>query len=280
MANEDSALREVDEALEEERQWAFFRDNGPALIVGAVLLVAGVAGWQGWSHMRTQAAEEQALEFDNAVDLLAQDPTAGRTALAAVAEDGGGYGALAALRQANSYAAGGERLRAIEIYREIANGDAPRRLREFAQLRAALLSLNDGRDAVMGDLGDLAEGEGAYSYHAREILGVASLNEKDYESAVVAFNELSLDMNAPEGVRERATEFAQLAEEARAGVNIFGELRLEDVTSTLGVDDPAAPGEDAATANGDAPEEALEETADAVEPGAAEDDHDDHSHEE
>ncbi|WP_165793674.1 tetratricopeptide repeat protein [Hyphococcus luteus] len=275
MANEDSVLREVDEALDEERQWAFFQKNGPALIVGAALLVVGVAGWQFWSHMKTQQAEEQALELSAAVDLLAEDPVAGRAALDKVAEEGGGYGALATLRQANSYAAGGERLKAVELYREVANGDAPRRLREFAQLRAALLSLNDGRDAVMSDLGGLAEEDGPYSYHAREILGVAALNEKDYESAVVAFNELALDMSAPEGVRERATEFAQLAEEAKAGVNIFGETRLEDVMSSVGADDGAsAPAE--TTATGDAPEDAAEDS----ESGAAADDPDDPSHEE
>ena len=229
MANDDSALREVDEALEEERQWASFRKNGPAVIAGAVLLVAGVAGWQGWTHLQTQKAEEQSVDFRNAAELLASDSDAGRAALDAVAAEKGGYGALAALRRANSYASGGERLKAIEIYRDVAKGDAPRRLREFAQLRAALLSLNDGRDAVMSDLGGLTEAEGPYGYYAKEIFGLASLNEKDYESAVATFEALSLDMDAPAGLRDRATEFAALAAEAKSGVNIFGEARVDDL---------------------------------------------------
>ena len=285
MANEDSVLREVNEALEEERQWAFFQKNGPALIAGAVLLVAGVAGWQFWTHMQTEAAKKQAIEFRNAVELLAENPEAGRSALETVAAENGGYGALAALRRANSYASGGERLKAIEIYREVAAGDAPRRLREFAQLRAALLSLNDGRDAVMSDLGDLPDAEGPYRYHTKEILGLASLNAKDYESAVSTFETLSLDETAPAGVRDRATEFAQLAKEARAGVRISGDIAVEDLLESLGpvgeTGDAAeaAPEDAAATTDADVPadEGAPEETdADAV----AEDDHDDHNHQE
>lgn len=279
MANEDRVFKEVDEALDEERQWAFFRQYGPALIAGAVLLVAGVAGWQAWTHMRTQAAGEQALEFRRAVDLLAENPEAGRAALDKVAAEKGGYGALAALRQANSYAANGERLKAIETYRKVAGGDAPQRLREFAQLRAALFSLNDGRDAVMSDLGGLADSDGPYSHHAKEILGLASLNAKDYESAIAAFEALSLDMAAPSGVRDRASEFAQLAREAKAGADITGEFSVEDLLESLGPDAAGdAPAEDNAAAGevpaagADAPQEAAAE--------AAEDDHDGHNHEE
>ncbi|MEO1136655.1 MAG: tetratricopeptide repeat protein [Pseudomonadota bacterium] len=250
MANEDSLfLKEVDQALDEDRQWAFFRQYGAALIAGAVIVVGGVAGWQIWDYTRIQAAQEQALEFRNALELHEQERDAGRSALEALAEDKGGYATLAAFRLANSYAAGGERLRALEVYRAVAQGDAPRRIREFAQLRAAYLSLADGRDAVMADLGNLTEGDGPYSYYAKEVLGLASLSAEDYESATATFNELSLDLNAPEGIRDRATEFGQLAEQGRAGVNISGEARVEDLLEAVGA--PSDPGalEDALLGN-------------------------------
>lgn len=242
MANEDSVLlKEVDQALEEDRTWDFFRKQGAALIVGAVAIVGGVAGWQIWGHLKTEAAEEQSLEYRTALDLLGEDADAGRAALEAVAEEKGGYGALAALRRASSYAAGGERLKALEIYRGVAAGDAPKRIRELASIRAGYLALADGRDAVMGDVSDLAEAGGPFSYYAREILGVASLNAKDYESAVAAFNALSLDLETPAGIRDRAEEFAALAESGRSGVNISGELRIDDLVESLGLD--AAQGE-------------------------------------
>lgn len=255
MANEDSViLKEVDQALEEDQTWEFFRKHGTALIAGAVLIIGGVAGWQLWDHLRTQSAERQALEFRTALELLSENPEAGRAALEAVAAEKGGYGALAGLRRAASYASSGERLKAIEVYRTIANGDSPRRIRELAQLRASYLALADGRDAVIAELGSLPEESGPYSFYAREILGVASLNAEDYESAAATFSTLSLDLESPGGVRERAEEFAALAAAGKAGVNITGETQLDDLLQAVG--------EDAV------PQEAIEE------------DHSGHNHEE
>ncbi len=285
MANEDSViLKEVDQALEEDRTWNFFRKHGTALIVGAVAIVAGVAGWQFWNHMQTQKAEEQALEYRTALELLNGDTEAGRAALETVAAESGGYAVLASLRRASSYAAGGERLKALEIYRSVASGGAPKRIRDLASIRAGYLALADGRDAVMGDVSALAEEGGPFSFYAREILGVASLNAKDYESAVAAFDALSLDLETPEGVRDRAEEFAALAEAGRAGVNISGELRVDDLVQSLGLDaaQQAAPDEAAAeqTPEGAAPQDETTPIEETDGDASAEDGHAGHNHEE
>ncbi len=278
MANEDSLiLKEVDQALEEDKTWDFFRKNGAAVVGGAVLIVAGVAGWQFWGHMRTQTAERQALEFRNAVELLEENREAGRTALDAVAAEKGGYGALAKLRRAASYAAGGERLKALEIYRAVASGDAPRRIQEMARLRAGYLALADGRDAVMAELGGLADDDAPLSYYAKEILGIASFNAKDYESASATFAALSADMNAPEGIRNRAEEFAAIAAAGKDGVNLTGETQLEDLLKAVGGTAPGGAGQEAgATETTETSGEADETVGDDI----AEDDHDDHNHEE
>ncbi|WP_375206389.1 tetratricopeptide repeat protein [Hyphococcus sp.] len=296
MANEDSViLKEVDQALEEDRTWNFFRQHGPALIGAAVVIVAGVAGWQLWNHMRTEQAMEQALDYRNALELLEEDREAGRAALEAVAEENGGYAALASLQEASSYAAGGERLKALEIYRGVASGNAPKRIRELASLRAGYLALADGRDAVMGDVSDIAESGGPFSFYAREMLGVASLSAKDYESAFATFNALSMDLETPSGVRDRAEEFAALAEAGRAGVNISGELKVDDVVRSLGLDaaQDAGPAEETGEGAGNGEEAATEDNAPSDETpseempsdemigdASAEDGHDGHDHEE
>ena len=284
MANEDSViLKEVDQALEEDRTWDFFRKHGTALIAGAVLIVGGVAGWQAWNHLKIQTAERQALEYRNALELLNENTDSGRAALDAVGAEKGGYGALASLRRASSYAGGGERLKALEIYRSVAAGDAPKRIREYASLRAGYLALADGRDAVMGDVSNLAEGEGPFSYYAKEILGVASLNAKDYESATAAFEALSLDLQTPAGVRDRAEEFSALAASGKAGVNISGELRVDDLVNSLGLDTLTDEPVDAIadTPAGDETDETIDGAVeDMAGDASAEDDHDGHNHEE
>lgn len=269
MANEDETiLREVDQELAEERQWAMFRQHGPAVVGAAIAIVVGVAGWQIWSHLQTSNAEKHAVEFLAAVETLEEDPTAGRAALETVAEAKGGYGALASLRRAGSYAANGERLKAVEIYRELANSDAPRRVRELAQLRAAYLSLADGRDVVMSDLGNLTDATGPFSFYAQEVLALAALFEKDYEVSLSAFRALSINLEAPQGVRERAEEFAALASAAKEGVNITGETRLDDLLKAVGETTAPTDTENTTTE----PVDAQNDTPS--------DDHADHNHEE
>ena len=235
MANEDSALREVDRELDEERQQELIRKRGPQIIGAGLAIVLGVAGWQVWNAQKTAFAEGQALEFRDAVELLAEDRDGGRTALEAVAEEGGGYGVLAQFHRAASFAQGGERLKAIEIFREIYNGgDASRRVKELARLRAAYLSLADGRDAVLEDLGNLTESDGAFGVYAQEVSGLAALEARDYETALTTFRSLSVNIAAPEALRTRAEDFAALAASARSGVDITGDTQVEDLLDVLG----------------------------------------------
>ena len=241
MANDESVLREVDQDLEEERQWARFRKYGPAAIAGAILLVAGVAGWQIFNAQRDAAAKEQSLELRNALELMADNPVSGREDLAVIAETSNtGVGILAQFHRAASFARNGERLSAIEAYRDIYNKSAsPKRLKTLARLRAAYLSIADGRDAVFSDLGDLEQSPDTFGYYAKEISGIAAIQEKDFETAIAIFEGLANDIAAPEAISQRAKEFKAHAETGKAGVNISGDLQVDDLLGAIeqGVDD-------------------------------------------
>jgi hypothetical protein len=270
VANDESILREVDQELAEDRQWALFRKHGPAIIGAASAIVLGVAGWQIYNYQKDAKAKRQALEYKNALELLVEDSEAGRTALQAVAEEGGGYGVLAQLQRAAAFARAGERLNAQEAYRAVYNdGAVSKRLREFARLRAAYISLSFGRDEVLADLGDLADQPGPFSVYAREVSGLAALEAKDYETALSIFRQLSIDISAPSPVRQRAENFAALASAGKTGVNISGDLNVEDITSIVAgeVEDvangegEAAPTEDGASEGEAVSEETVPETA-------------------
>lgn len=265
MANEDSAFREVDQELAEERQAAMFRKYGPAIIGGAVAVVLGVGAWQMWTARQEAVARENALEFQSAVETLAEDEPAGREALDAIAEGGeGGYGVLARFERAASFARAGERDAAVAAFRRIYDdGAAPKNLRDLARLRAAYLSLNEGRDAALAHLGDLAESGGALSHHANEVAGLAALEAEDYETALATFRRLSAEVGAPQPVRTRAEEFAALAAAAKSGVNISGAVRLEDVLGAVG------DGEAEETAEPEAAAGAVEETVQTPDDQAA-----------
>ncbi len=236
MANEDSALREVDQELAEDQQMAMFRKYGPAAMAAGVSLVLAVGGWQFWNAHTVSVAKEKALEYKNAADLLVEDADQGRTALGAIAEDGAsGYAILAELQRASSYARDGDLAAAIGVYRQIyENNGTPKRIRDLARLRAAYSALNTGRDAVMAHLGDLPIEEGAFAYHASEVSGLAALEARDYETALSIFRRLSIDLGAPEAVRTRAEDFAALADAGKAGVNITGQTRVDDLLDAIG----------------------------------------------
>jgi hypothetical protein len=271
VANEDSALREVDQELAEDQQMAMFRKYGPATIAAGVSLVLAVGGWQFWNAHTVSVAKEKALEFNNAIDLMAEDADQGRTALGAIAEDGAsGYAILAELQRAASYARDGDRAAAIGVYRQIyENNTTPRRIRDLARLRASYAALNDGRDAVMAHLGDLPNEDGAFASHAAEVSGLAALEARDYETALSIFRLLSVDLGAPEAVRARAEDFAALADAGKAGVNITGETRVDDLLKVIGAapDDaaevPAPVEDDPASDAGDDNEAGAQDSAEA-----------------
>ena len=130
MANEDTTLREVDQELAEERQWAMFQKYGPLLIGLGFAIVIGVAGWHFWQTRTTSVAERSALEYRNALELLDENREAGQADLLAIAEEGAsGFSVLAEFHRAASFAADGERAEALAVYRQLyAASSTPKRL--------------------------------------------------------------------------------------------------------------------------------------------------------
>lgn len=274
MTNDDSVLREVDRAVAEDRQWAALRQNGPILIVGAIIVVAAVGGWQVWTAQKSAAAGKAAIEFNAASDALRANPEDGRAAFETMAAEApGGYSALAEMRLAGSLAVGGDREAALAAYRKIYNdGRAPKRLKELARLRAAQLALADGRDAVLADLGSMTESDAAFGPYARELAAIAAFQAKDYATAADMFTTAAADPATPQPIRQRAEELAALAASGKAGVNLTGEARVDDLMKALeepgavshdGHDHATEPPADAA-ADTQAPPQSGEAAPDAV----------------
>ena len=253
MANDESALREVEQALDEDRQLDFIKKNGPLLIGAAAALVLGVAGSQFWNAQQKSAAEKSSVAYRQAIETLAEDPEAGRAALEAfVADAPGGYKVLADLRRAGSLAAGGERLAALDIYRSVyANGAAPSRIKQLARLRAGFLSLEDGRDAVLADVGELENDPSVFGFYAQELVAVAALDAGDYETAKGVFERLAIAPEAPAPLRQRAEEFAALASAGKAGASLTTDIQLDDLSQALGAQEAEL--EDAAAAGVEVP---------------------------
>ena len=238
MSNDESVLREVDQELAEDRQWAVFRQYGPYIIGGAVAIVLGVAGFQVWNGMRDNAAKEQSLALRNALELMEEDASGARDDLAAISEETGtGVGVLAQFYRAASFARDRDREAAIEVYTDVyRTGSAPKRLKSLARLRAAHLALADGRDAVLPHLGDLETSVGPFGFYAKETAGLAAIVEEDYQTAIAIFDELNNAADAPGGISVRAREFAAHARTGKSGINITRILNVDNIATAIGGD--------------------------------------------
>ena len=195
MSNTD-LVREVDEELRKEQYeklWAKYRS---AILVGAGLIVAIVAGYKGYQGLRESQAAAAGSQFDAATSLSqsgkAEDAA---KALAAVASGGSGaYPQLAKLRLAALAAADGKTEDALTQYDAVATGSGgDATLRGLARINAAQLRLDKSDfTSMQNQLNDLATADGIWRNSARELLGLSAykagklIEADDYFAAILA----------------------------------------------------------------------------------------------
>lgn len=219
MTNDDTMLREVDQALAEDQTTTEFKKNLPFIIGAAVAVVAGVGGYQAWRTNATAAAEKASLAYQAAVEV--GEGAEAEAKLEALAAGKGGYAIIARMQLAGEHASHGETDKALALYREVYSaGGGSKRVKDLARIRAASLAMASGRDAVIKDIGQLETDASPLGYYAREILALAALKANDVQTAETMFLKAASDLAAPEPVRERAREFAALATAAKSGVTL------------------------------------------------------------
>ena len=223
--NDETILREVDQALAEDDLSKILQKNLPAIIGAALIIVVGVGGWQVWSNQRAAASAKSSAAFNEAMRLGGSD--AGTKEFETLADEGGAYGALAKMTLAGRHASNGERDKALVIYREVYGASAAsKRLKDVARLRAAYISLDSSREEVLKDVGGLETDATALGFYAREAIALAAMKAGDYQSAEEMFRKAASSPDAPEPIRLRAGEFAALAGAGKAGV-AFPEIEAD-----------------------------------------------------
>ena len=136
-------LQDIDEALKREKAEKFWREHGPYLIGGLVLLVVLTGAFAAWNAWQTKANTQQTGLLLDAL----QTPFP-QTALDAVSETlTGKHKALAQMQSAGLLAADGKNDDALTAYKDVsADGTAPATLRDLATLMAARLEWNKTQD--------------------------------------------------------------------------------------------------------------------------------------
>jgi hypothetical protein len=208
MAEHDSFLREVDEAVRQDQYKRLWDIYGVYALGGAVLVVAGVAGYKGWSYWQVKQAQDAGAKFTQALSMEdGADAAKAREILTALAEKGpGGYRVLARFQLAAAEAKAGEIDKAVAAYDGLANdASVDPILQAHATLQAAALRLDKADYAEMERrLKGLIDSNSTWRFSARELLGLTAYRLNDMREAERQFSALVGEQGTPPNLRERA----------------------------------------------------------------------------
>jgi hypothetical protein len=212
--SDDSFIREVNEEMRKDQARALWDNYGPIAIVVAVLVVLGTAAFVGYDYWVETRANRSGDDFSQALTLANEgknDEALG--ALQALEADGyGAYPILARMRGATVLAAKGDFKGAVAGFDAVAaDASIPAAIRDMANLRAALLLVDNGAYAEVSARAEaLTSDTNTLRHSAREALGLSAWKEGRSADALKLFDQISSDDGAPRNTRQRATLLAEL----------------------------------------------------------------------
>jgi hypothetical protein len=189
---------EVAEDLRAERAARMWKRLATPIIGALVLVMAGVAGWQGWQWYETRQREgadlpAMAARFES---MAPQAPA--------------GYRAINLMRAAALKAETGDRDAALALYDRVAADTAIDPLyRDLASLMWVLRSLDTGEPSVLAArIAPLAAAGQPWSASARELAALVALRGGQTDEARRSLEALAADVTAPRAIRDRAGRIA------------------------------------------------------------------------
>ena len=200
-------FEEVEESLAAEKTSALWKKYWPFIAAVVAAIILGVGADSYLKHQREQRVETSGRAFEAALKAeQSQDIEAVRRSLADVAGGKTGFADLA-----GHYLAGaelrlaGDETAAYDALDATAQGEGP--LANMARLKAAyILADTASLSELEAYVAPLIESESAFAPLAREVVAAKAVVEGDYDKAKSEYNFLTLSMDAPQGVRNRATQ--------------------------------------------------------------------------
>jgi hypothetical protein len=201
---------EVEEEVRKARYEELWKKYGNYIVAFAVVAVLAVGGYRGWQYWQLERNREASNAFIAAQELAQQgNLVAAESAFAKLAADApSGYATVAKFTEAAVLLTENKREAALVILRDLFDTNDTV-LASVARLQAAWVEADTASKAhLQSTLGPLLEPDNAFRFAATEVLAYADLRFGARDQAMAAFDRLSKDRAAPEGLRERAGAIA------------------------------------------------------------------------
>jgi hypothetical protein len=212
--SDDSLFREVDEEVRRDQALKLWRRYGNYVVAVSLAVIVSVAAIKGWQYWQTYRAETAGAAYHHGLSLMEQDNTEqARMIFADLAAQGQkGYATLARLQLAGILADQGRSAEAVEAYDAVANdGSVAREFRDLARIRAGYLLVGTaGPEDLRQRLAGLERSDGPWRNAVREILAAAHYRTGNFVEADRLMNEVLVDPQAPQAMRQRAQMMVQL----------------------------------------------------------------------
>ncbi len=213
--NSDLIAQEVDDEVRRERMHLLWKNYGKYVIGAAVGIVLVVAGREIYNWRVSSVESQHSEAFQAAIEKADADGADAVAIWRDVAPQlGGGYVALAKLREAAALADSKDIAGAIATYESLASDSAtPTNLAELGTLKASMLMIGQGDlDTARGKLATIAVKGKAWYFSAQEQLALIDLQQGDTDGALEKFTLLADDAQTPQTIQGRASQFRTFIE--------------------------------------------------------------------
>ncbi len=166
----------------------FWKDNGAAIIIGAVIGLGGLWGWRYYSDAQRTAKEQASAEYQTAVESIQADGNDDKLVSFVSNTESTGYAAIAGLVAAQQSVSANELSAAADLLTKVKNTTSDENLNAVASLRLARIQLEQGNaDAALSTLADITDP--AFEAAVKEVKGDVLVAQEKFDDARLAYSE-------------------------------------------------------------------------------------------
>jgi hypothetical protein len=209
-ASSDEFIREVDEAVRQDRWLKLWKEYGAYVVGAALAVVIGTAAGVGWRTWQESQRHGEAERYMAATQLLRQNqPAEAAAAFRALAEESdSGYAVLAHLQAARALGQAGDEAGKVAMLSQLADDDAAAPMyRELGDLLALQQQFGaESPDNLTSRLENLTSADNPWRYSALELIALAQMRAGDTDAARETLSTLVGDPRTPPDLGRRAAE--------------------------------------------------------------------------